>query len=146
MHPIKQMLEVVLPRCSSRDRLLRLDSGVGAQKHGVLELNGVAHPDSLSDGKRQFTPQASESRNLPPRLTWSRSGISKSGFYPAPCGAVQGEYTPKKITALSPGGSSLRGVPWWLHPYSSTRPDSAYHRRIFQSADQPEPCNQHTGE
>ena len=78
-------------------------------------LPGEAHPDSLSDGKRQFTPQASESRNRPPRLTWSRSGISKSGHYPAPCGAVQGEHTPKKITSVSPGGASLGGVPWTLH-------------------------------
>ena len=80
MHPIKQMLEVVLPRCSSRDRLLRLDSGAGAQKHGVLELNGVAHPDSLSDRMRRFAPQATESRYRPPRLTWSCSRISKSGL------------------------------------------------------------------
>jgi len=43
---------------------------------------------------RRFTPQATESRNRPPRLTWSRSGVSKSGLYPAPCWAVQGECTP----------------------------------------------------
>jgi len=139
------MLEVVLPRCTSRDRLLRLDTGAWAQKHGVLGLSGVAHPDSLSDGKRQFTPQATESSNRPPRLTWSRSGVSKSGLYPAPCGAIQGEYTPKKITSVSPGGSSLRGVPWSLHPYSSTRPDSAYPRNTFQSTDRQETDNLRTG-
>jgi hypothetical protein len=88
MHPIKQMLEVVLPRCSSRDRLLRLDTGAWAQKHGVLGLNGVAHPDSMSDRMRRFAPQASESRNRPPRLTWGRSGVSKLGHYPAPCGVI----------------------------------------------------------
>lgn len=50
-------------------------------------LPGDAYPDSLPDRMRRFAPQDCESRYCPPRLTWSRSRISKSGLYPAPCGA-----------------------------------------------------------